>query len=71
MSITEPPAKITGEVLRGMRTEVGIPLRKMAALVGCSFQHLARVETGERDLTPELAVKFSHAIAQHLIEHAA
>jgi len=71
MPITEPPHTITGEVLRGMRDGVGMTLRTMAERVGCSHQHLARVESGERALTPDLAAKVARAIADHLNRHAA
>ena len=70
MPTTEPPHTITGEVLRGMRDGVGMTLRTMADLVGCSHQHLARVESGERALTPDLAAKVARAIADHLNRRA-
>lgn len=54
-----------------MRDGVGMTLRTMADRVGCSHQHLARVESGERALTPELAAKVARAIADHLSETAA
>jgi len=43
----------------------------MAERVGCSHQHLARVESGERALTPDLAAKVAQAIADHLNRRAA
>ena len=54
-----------------MRDGVGMTLRTMAERVGCSHQHLARVESGERALTPDLAAKVAQAIADHLNRHAA
>jgi len=71
MPTTESPHNITGEVLRGMRAGVGMTLRSMADRVGCSHQHLARIESGERALTPALAAKVAQAIADHLNRRAA
>ncbi len=70
-SPAEPPHTITGEVLRGMRDGVGMTLRTMAERVGCSHQHLARIESGGRALTPDLAAKVAQAIADHLNRRAA
>ena len=54
-----------------MRDGVGMTLRTMAERVGCSHQHLARVESGERALTPDLAAKVAQVIADHLSRRAA
>ena len=41
-------------------------LRTMSERVGCCYQHLARIESGERALTPELGVRISRAIAEQI-----
>jgi plasmid maintenance system antidote protein VapI len=64
-------AKVTGEVMRAMRDGVGMTIRGMASSVGCSHQHLARIESGQRALTPDLAAKVAQAIADHLNRRAA
>lgn len=43
-------------------------LRTTADRAGCSFQHLARVESGERVLTTDLAARVARVVADHLSE---
>jgi hypothetical protein len=54
---------VTGAVLREMRGASGLSLRGMAERAGCSRQHLARVESGERALTRDIGRGISRAIA--------
>ena len=57
-----------GEVLREMRHSAGISRRAMAERVGCSHQHLAAIESGERTLTADLAERIARATADHILE---
>lgn len=65
-STSEPPNNHTGLALRTMRKGVGMTLRTMSERVGCCYQHLARIESGERALTPELGGRISRAIAEQI-----
>jgi plasmid maintenance system antidote protein VapI len=67
-TITEPHHKVPGEVLRAMPHGAGVSLRAMASRVGCSHSHRARVEYGERALTPDLADRVARATAAHILE---
>jgi transcriptional regulator with XRE-family HTH domain len=49
-----------------MREAAGLTLRTTASEIGCSHQHLARVESGERALTRDLADRIAQAIAEQL-----
>ena len=59
---------VAGAVLREMRDASGLTLRVMAEKAGCSRQHLARVEAGERALTRDIGRGISRAIAARSIE---
>ena len=63
---SEPPNNHTGLALRTMRKGVGMTLRTMSGRVGCCYQHLARIESGERALTPELGARISRTIAEQI-----
>ena len=65
-SSSEPPNNHTGLALRTMRKGVGMTLRAMSEHVGCCYQHLARIESGERALTPDLGLRITRAIAQEI-----
>jgi plasmid maintenance system antidote protein VapI len=41
-------------------------LRTMSEHVGCCYQHLARIESGERALTPDLGLRITRAIAEQI-----
>jgi transcriptional regulator with XRE-family HTH domain len=55
-------------VLRGARDGLRMTLRELASRIGCSHQHLARIESGERAITPEFAARWSRAIADRMTE---
>lgn len=38
-----------GDAIRGLREELGLTLRELAAAAGVSFSYLAEVERGEKD----------------------
>jgi transcriptional regulator with XRE-family HTH domain len=59
---------LAGAVLREMRAAAGLSLRVMAERAGCSRQHLARVESGERALTRDIGRGICRAIAARTIE---
>ena len=59
---------VAGAVLRQTRKAAGLSLRVMAERAGCSRQHLARVESGERALTRDIGRAISRAIAARTIE---
>ena len=65
-STSEPPNNHPGLALRTMRKGVGLTLRAMSERVGCCYQHLARIESGERALTPDLGWRISRAIAEQI-----
>jgi predicted transcriptional regulator len=65
-STSEPPNDHTGLALRTMRKGVGMTLRTMSERVGCCYQHLARIESGERALTPDLGWRISRAITEQI-----
>jgi transcriptional regulator with XRE-family HTH domain len=47
-------------------------LRSLAAALGdTTHGHIGRIETGEREPTPELAYRIIQAIAAHLAERTA
>ena len=54
MTAVDVTRTVTGAVMREMRDAAGLSLRVMAEKTGCSRQHLARVESGERALTRDL-----------------
>lgn len=64
-------------MLQGIREGVGLSLRLLAAALAddggdrVSFQHLGRVESGERAVTPELAYRVIQACAQHIVNKRA
>jgi transcriptional regulator with XRE-family HTH domain len=63
---SEPPNNHTGLALRTMRKGVGMTLRTMSERVGCCYQHLARIESGERALTPDLGWRIARAITEQI-----
>ena len=62
----ELPATITGAVLKAMRVAVGMSTRELAGAIGCSHQHLSRVESGKRSLTAGFGWPLAQAIADQL-----
>lgn len=57
---------LSGATLRALREGAGLSLREVAAWADVHYSHLARVENGERDVTPALADRVTRAIAAHL-----
>ena len=53
-----------GEILRELRKEKGLPLRKVAAQLDIDVAILSKMERGERKLTREIVVKLAN-IYQH------
>lgn len=70
-TLTEPPHKVAGGVLRAIREGAGISRRAMAVRAGCSLGHLARLESGECALTVDLTDRIHRAIADHILERLA
>jgi transcriptional regulator with XRE-family HTH domain len=68
MTTTDLTRTVTGAVLREMRDAAGLSLRVMAERAGCSHQHLARVESGERALSRDIGRGISRAIAARTLE---
>ena len=62
-----PNGRRIGPVLRGVREGAGFTLRGLASEVGVTHSHLLRVESGERDISPELLEKVLRAIADRLM----
>lgn len=60
-----------GPALRAVRVASGLTLRQLGTASGVSHQHLARVESGERDLSADLLRRVIRALAQRLHEGAA
>ena len=58
-------------MLKAAREAAGMSLRTLASAIGCSHQHLARVEAGDRALTADLATRAARAIADQLSSAAA
>lgn len=48
-----------GEKLRGLRTNKGLPLRKVAAWLDIDVAILSKMERGERRLTKEIVLKLA------------
>jgi transcriptional regulator with XRE-family HTH domain len=57
---------IEGGGLRILRQALGMTLRGMAEQVGCFYQHLTRMESGERFVSPDIAVGISRTLANRL-----
>ena len=55
-----------GEVLRELRKENGLPLRKVAAHLDIDVAILSKMERGERKLTREIVAQLAHLYQQDL-----
>ena len=67
-SVSNPSPVPTGAAIRAARIGARMSLRDLSAALGGKpgFQHLGRVESGERDLSPVLADRIADAIGDHL-----
>lgn len=59
----DPDRKVEGKQLRTLRVQVGVSLRELAELVGCSWRHVQMIETAGRQPSIELLHKFRLALA--------
>ena len=58
----------SGEVLKALRIGAGLSLRDLSAALGGKpgHQHLARVESGEREASQDLAMRIATAVGNRL-----
>lgn len=63
----KPNASPLGPVLRAIREGAEMSRRSLAKTAGVDHSHLSRVETGERDISPEMLLKVLTAIASRLL----
>ena len=57
---------VTGDELRGLRGYAGISLKSMSDTLGCTPEHLAYVELGERPVELALAVAVVRAVIDRM-----
>lgn len=67
-SQSSPNRVPTGSVLRSLRIGSGMSLRDLSAALGGKpgHQHLARVESGEREASQDLANRIAIAVGERL-----
>ena len=56
-----------GPTLRALREGAEMSRRSLAKAAGVDHTHLSRVETGERDISPEVLLKVLTALASRLL----
>lgn len=54
---------MTNQDVRMIRKLVGWNLGQLALMVGCSFGHLAKIERGEKRMTPSMERKLADALS--------
>lgn len=62
----DPNANLTGRMVKAVRTGAGMSIRSLAKTAGVHHGHLARVEAGERDISPALLRRVLEAVEAHV-----